>query len=205
MKPLRATCLAAFFSAMLFHANEGRAIVFDETLTNGPGIGGFSRPFDVSNTFENAPTPFTDGILTVEAFGDINGFGESVLVFAETSSGDFLGELFNFPTVQEEPISLTDSIIIPQALLAGYAADGSISFAMVVPPENGASTVRIDSVRLQFQYNVPEPGTLGLLGISCAGLVCVRLRRYQRSRVRNQGESARPRRRSQRDNSPNKA
>lgn len=171
---------AQFLDVLQFNVVDQQQLppIFDQTIDSGPGIGSFSRPFEVEFSFDNTPAPVSGGILTVDAFGDLNGLGESVLVFAETSSDEFLGELFNLPPVQDDPIGLIDTLTIPQSLLTGFAADGSISLAMVVPSDNGASFVQFNSVSLRYDVasSVSEPGTLALFGIGLAGVALMRRR-----------------------------
>lgn len=131
------------------------------TIDSGPDIGSLmSRPVSVTFTFSDLSPAAGSGTLSVSAFGDINGIGENVDVYAE---GTFLGTLFNDQAYDEPAIALTDSLVIPGATFATLLADGSLDVTLRVDETNGASVVRFDRVSLTYAAAVPEPGEAMML------------------------------------------
>lgn len=98
--------------------------------------------------------------MTATAIGDLNGEGENVEVFAETAGGTSLGILFDMAGCSEYSAPCTDTIQISQTRLGQFAADGLISFAFVIDSDNGAASVRYQSINLTYP----------LLGPGCSGL-----------------------------------
>lgn len=136
-----------------------------QTIDSGPGIGVFlNRPFSVPFTFTSLSPPPGPGVLTVSAFGDINNNIETVEVYFE---GTLLGSLFDDLFYFEDPIALTDSLLVPVPVIASAMPTGTLTFNMVVGSGSATSQVRFDSLTLA--YRVPEPTTLALLGLALAG------------------------------------
>jgi hypothetical protein len=141
------------------------AFSYVQTIDSGPGIGVFhNRPFSIPFTFTSLSPPPGPGLLTVSAFGDINNSVETVEVYWE---GTLLGSLFDDFFFFEDPIALTDSLLVPVPVIASAMPTGILTFNMVVGSDNETSQVRFDSLTLA--YRVPEPTTLALLGIALAG------------------------------------
>lgn len=143
--------------------------------------------------FTDTPLPSSDGMLVVEAGRDINNVEDFIEVFGEGTSGDFLGDLFreevenscgipgeDIPPHTEEGAdcvgfegvgTATDSIIIPQSMLADFAANGFVRFVLI--PSSAVGLLEYVSVRLTYdtsggvydQAIVSGPG-FGLLGRS---------------------------------------
>jgi len=165
--------------ASLLYISHANAAVYDVTLF--PDLTVF-RPNTTVFTFENALAPGGDGTLTATAFGDLDGPGEDVEVFAETFGGTSLGILLDIPGCGECGDARTDTILISQTWLEQFAADELINFAFAIHPDNGASFVRYHSINLTYPLEagehqngppvsaVPLPATLPLLLSALVGL-----------------------------------
>jgi hypothetical protein len=157
MAVFRTFCTAFAVTLASATATVAAPVVYEHTIDSGPGIGAtVNRPGSVSFLFPGTPAPGAGGVLTVTAFGDINGQTEIVDVFAE---GFFIGTLFDAPTVEQDPIELTDSLSISLDDLTAITADGEATFMLVVPSTSGAAFVQFNSLRLAYdvQSAVPEP------------------------------------------------
>jgi hypothetical protein len=145
------------------------AYSYTQTIDSGPGIGiFFNRPFSVPFTFTSLSPPPGVGVLTVSAFGDINNNVETVDVYFH---GTLLGSLFDDQFYFEDPIALTDSLVIPVPVIASAMPSGNLTFNMVVGQNSETSQVRFDSLNLTYPARITEPSTymmllagLGLLG-----------------------------------------
>ena len=146
--------------------NADAATVYDQTINSGPNIGvTFGRPSTVDFTFTGTPMAIAGdviGTLTVTAFGDLNNpVTEMLEVFAESLGGTQLDSLFGIPCA--DPCELTDSITIANADLAGFTADGSVTFVFNVPATSGISQIEYRSLNLTMTGSViPLPAALPL-------------------------------------------
>lgn len=108
----------------------------------------------------------------MSAFGDINNNIETVDVYFGAT---LLGSLFDDQFYFEDPIALTDSLVIPVPVIASAMSTGLLTFNMVVGPDSETSQVRFDSLTLA--YRIPEPATLVLLGLALTGFGFARRRK----------------------------
>jgi hypothetical protein len=157
MAVFRTFCTAFAVTLASATATVAAPVVYEHTIESGPGIGVVvNRPASVAFLFPATPPPGGDGLLTVTAFGDLNNSDETVDVYLE---GVFVGALFDGPLVPEDPVMLTDSVMLPLAQLTAATDDGSAVFTLVVPSTSGAAFVRFDSLRLAYDRHsaVPEP------------------------------------------------
>lgn len=181
----RGTEIAAIALIILcFGSADARsAVMYDASLF--PGTTHF-RPFVASFTFAGVPTPAAsgDGLLTVTATGDINNNIETVGVHAETVGGTFLGDLFDDMFFVEDPITLTDTISIPNAVLQILAADSEITFAFEVPESSATCCVTFDEINLTYPV-VPIPGAVWLFLSAIFALIAAKRGRFRTTSWRN--------------------
>jgi hypothetical protein len=183
MKIIIRLALAVVFFGSVGSTQVNAMLIYDQTIDTGLNLPGADnrtfRPFELSFTFTDAFAPTSDGVLTVTAWGDLNNVIETVEVYAESSSGVFLGSLFDFMTVEDDPVRVTDTLTIPLLDLMDFTSDGLVTFVMVVGETSQTSGVRFEILNLSYAA-IPEPSTFGLFAVGLVGLgVMSRRRRKQ--------------------------
>ena len=150
--------------------------IYSQTISSGPGIGVFnSRPFAVDFTFTGLPTIAGDGLLTVTATGDIGGNGEYVRV--DDYNGTALGFVFGDNLSGAEPLTFTDSLLIPQASLVSAIQGDTLTLSFVDESSFPTAYATFNSLALTAPTaTIPEPETdaLMLTGLTMLGFVARR-------------------------------
>jgi hypothetical protein len=110
----------------------------------------------ISITFEINKFALDEAVLSVIAYGDIDGSDEFVEVYF---NGNKLGQLFSSMDLGCEfwGNSCEDSITISKDIINNSANDGSINLQFFIPPDNGGGQVTYEEIKLSYNVdNCPD-------------------------------------------------